>query len=163
MSVTQMRPTFSLETKMSAEEVIHCARLFVEERQAEYQGLFTVTHAMISIKESKRHFWSPYLHLELREEDSQKHVFGRFSPHPSIWTGFMFAYLVIVVLIFFSSIWGVAQLLLGNSPWAFYLIILEVLLAVVLWFGSKTGQKLAYDEMVLMKQTIESCIREKAG
>jgi len=123
-----------------------------------YKGQFTGRHAMISIIESKRHFWSPWMNLEIRETDTGRHVFGRFSPHPSIWTGFMFAYLAIAAIVSFAAMFGLSQQLSGQPPWAYYIIPIGLIIATILWFAAKAGQNLANDEMQQMKASIEECL-----
>lgn len=113
---------------------------------------------MISIDESKRHFWSPWMHLEIRQEEGNRIVEGRFSPHPSIWTGVMFSFLAIACLSFFAVILGMSQQLMGQTPWAYWLILLGISAAVLVWFVSKTGQKLAHEEMEEMRSRIEQCL-----
>ena len=158
MSIAQMRPTFSLETEMSAEDVMQCIRASVTEVPEKYQGQFTSHHAMISIGESKRRFWSPWLNLEVRDDQPRRQIFGQFSPHPSIWTGFMFSYLAIAVLMFFFVILGISQQIAQQSPWAYGFIPLGLLIAFLLWFASKAGQKLAQAEMAQLKSSIETCL-----
>ncbi|MGI9517329.1 MAG: hypothetical protein ACR2NP_09800 [Pirellulaceae bacterium] len=161
MSVAQMRPTFLLDTGLSAEEVMSCIKRGLETCPEDFHGQFTRQHAMISIDESKRHFWSPWMHIEVRDANEVREVFGRFSPHPSIWTGFMFSYLSIVVLIFFSLMLGISQQMTGLVPWGYYLIPGWLLVAGILWLVSKVGQNLARDEMQLMKESVESCLAKR--
>ncbi len=158
MSAVQMRPTFLLETESSEEEVIQCFKDFVSLSPDDYHGQFTGHHAVISIHDSKRHFWSPWMHLEIRDKSQCREIFGRFSPHPSVWTGFMFSYLAIAVLIFFAAVFGLSQQLSGQSPWAYSFIPLGLFVAAILWFASKAGQRLAYSEMKQMKLKIEDSI-----
>ena len=111
MSTIRMRPTFSLETDLSEEEIVQRIQDTFSgnpdgQHSSNFQGQFVSRHAMISITESMRHFWSPWMHLEIRDGDQQRQVFGRFSPHPSIWTGFMFSFLAIAVLIFLDCAVG---------------------------------------------------------
>lgn len=172
MSTVQMRPTFLLETELSAQETMRCVKESFSKSQSPaendassdasciYCGQFARDHAMISIVESERHFWSPWMHVEIRGAESGHHVFGRFSPHPSIWTGFMFSYLAIGVIVFFAAMFGVSQQLSGQSPWAYYIIPAGLLIALILWFAAKAGQKLALDEMREMKSRIERCLQQ---
>jgi hypothetical protein len=165
MSAVQLRPTFRLETELGEDEVIRRIHDSFSNRpdapsQNDYQGQFASHHAMISILESKRQFWSPWMHLEIRNDDQHRIISGRFSPHPSIWTGFMFAFGAIACLTFFAAMFGVSQQLSGQTPWAYYAIPLCLLVATVLWFVSKTGQTLARDEMERMRSRIESCLND---
>jgi hypothetical protein len=164
MSVAQMRPTFSLDTGLSQEDIMNCLRKVVEHCPGDYLGQFTRDHALISIEQSKRHFWSPWMHLEIRsdqEAGNQRQVFGRFSPHPSIWTGFMFSYLSIGVLVFFGLMLGCVAAAVGANPWGYYCIPGLLLVAGLLWLASKMGQKLAFDEMRTMKAQIEACLESE--
>ena len=165
MSTIRMRPTFSLETDLSEEEIVQRIQDTFSgnpdgQHSSNFQGQFVSRHAMISITESMRHFWSPWMHLEIRDGDQQRQVFGRFSPHPSIWTGFMFSFLAIAVLIFFAVIFGVSQQLCGQTPWAYGFIPIGLTVIGLLWFVSKTGQKLAQDEMEQMRSSIEKCLSD---
>lgn len=164
MSAVQLRPTFLLETELSSEEVTRRIQSVFSShtdlgKPTGYHGRFTGRHAMISIDESKRHFWSPWMHLEIRD-DQRRTIAGRFSPHPSIWTGFMFAFLGIACLTFFAVMFGVSQQLSGQSPWAYVFIPIGLLAIATLWFISKTGQKLAYDEIERMRSKIEACLND---
>lgn len=113
---------------------------------------------MISIDESKRHFWSPWMHLEIRDNEDKRIVEGRFSPHPSIWTAVMFSFLAVACLSFFAVILGMSQQLMGQPPWAYGFILLGLVAAIALWFVSKAGQKLAHGEMEEMRSRIEDCL-----
>ena len=168
MSTTvRMRPTFSLETHLSAENTMRCIKeSFCKKSEADaddgpasiYRGQFVGNHAMISIVESRRHFWSPWMHLDIRETESGRHVFGRFSPHPSIWTAIMFTYLAIAAIVSFALMFGISQQLSGQPAWAYYVIPIGLIVALILWLAAKAGQKLAEDQMQEMKTRIENCL-----
>lgn len=163
MSAVELRPTFLLNTKLSEEEASQRIRQsFAAVDQStgpNYHGQFNGRHAMISIDETQRHFWSPWLHLEVRDDSpSQSVVAGRFSPHPSIWTAFMFSFFAIGCVTLFAGMFGVSQQMSGQSPWAYFVIPVGLIVALVLWFISKTGQKLAHAEMEQMRARVESCL-----
>lgn len=165
MSAVQLRPTFLLESELSSEHVVQRIRDSFSNHPdvttpGPYQGRFTGRHAMISIVESKRHFWSPWMHLEIRNDSQRRMVAGRFSPHPSIWTGFIFSFLGIGSLVFFAALFGISQQLSGQSPWAYVFIPIGLSIIALLWFISKTGQKLAHEEMEQMKSRIEECLAD---
>jgi len=70
MSVPQARPTFVLTTQLSSDEVMACLKATFRAQPNEYHGRFTGRHAIISIAETKRHFWSPWMNLEIREMEA---------------------------------------------------------------------------------------------
>ena len=161
MSQAQMRPTFLLETDRSLDEVLGCVKQALSQEVGRYHGRFAGEHAMISIDESRRHFWSPWLHLEVRELEDKREVFGRFSPHPSIWTGFMMTYLAIATAMFFALMLAFSQMMIGHSPWAFLAIPLGLFIAGMLWIASQAGQRLAQEEMRGLTLLIEGCVEHR--
>jgi hypothetical protein len=168
MSSVQFRPSFLLETRLGEEQLRHCLkRAFCgnpgNSGGEVYHGQFARNHAMISIDESFRHFWSPWLHLEFRSAEGGQQVHARFSPHPSIWTAFMFAWLSLAVLIFFAIMLAVSQHLSGQSAWAWYVIPACAGIGVLLWLVSRIGQNLARQEMQQMKKRLEACLDHPPG
>jgi hypothetical protein len=163
MSDVKFRPTFLIKTDLSTEQAVQRIKYSFTHRvddglSRDYHTQFNGHHAMISIDESKRHFWSPWMHLEVRNDDQQRVIAGRFSPHPSIWTAFMFAFLSLGCLTLFAAMFGVSQQMSGQSPWAYYFIPIGLLVAAVLWFISQAGQKLAHAEMEQMLSRIEASL-----
>lgn len=163
MSHPKMRPTFLLETERSVEDVVNCVKDALTNNSGTYRGRFAGEHAMISIDESERHFWSPWLHLEVRELEDKREVFGRFSPHPSIWTGFMMTYLAMATAIFFALMFGFSQMMIGNPPWAFSVIPFALAIAGSLWLASQAGQRLAHAEMEGLSKLIEDSVLPQPG
>jgi hypothetical protein len=139
---------------LSASDIKSC----VNAESSRLDGQFTGLHGIIAFREDQRSFWSPWLHLELRHAQTGTSVFGRFSPHPSIWTGFVFSYLGLAVLMFFTVLFGVAQQLSGQPGAAYSLLLLWVGIAAVLWFVSQIGQNLAHVEMIELKKLVEASL-----
>lgn len=154
----RLRPTFSIPTELASSEVFARIRRITVEQASQIEGQFTSRHAMLSIARANRHFWSPWLHIEIREGEVAKEIFGRFSPHPSIWTAFMFSYLVLATLILFSAMFGLSQQLAGESAWAYLLVPVWIAIALVLWIASQFGQKLAADQMKELKALVDECL-----
>ncbi len=163
MSTAKFRPTFRVPSPLEAGEIMKRVQHGLQDHADNFTGQVKRSHAMISIVDSKRHFWSPWLHLEIREEDSSQQLFGRFSPHPSIWTAFMFSYLALAVLFFFSIVFGLSQQLAGQAPTGYYALAVWTAIAILLWFISQAGQKLAREEMESMKQMIEKSLDQVAN
>lgn len=160
MSAPVFRPTFSIPTTMTDVEFAAKAQRMVGEQNELLEGQIARDHALVSFVQSKRHFWSPWLHLELQKLDADRKIFGRFSPHPSIWTGFMFAYLSLGILTFFATVTGLAQGTLGKSPWAFWGIPVCVLSAATLWLAARAGQQLAREQMDEMTELVRRFLAE---
>ncbi len=157
MTVATLRPTFEIASEKSVPELMQCAKAVVQQHADDFEGQFTNQHAMISIVTPKRHFWSPWLHVEVLETAGRSQIRCRFSPHPSIWTGFMFAYLSLGVIVFFAIMFGISQQLAGQTAWAYWLVPVGGVIAGLLWVAAQAGQKLADAEMRKLKMAIEEC------
>lgn len=158
MSSVRLRPVFLVSTERNASDIRNRIQSMVERESALLVAQFTDFHAIISFQESKRHFWSPWLNLALNKTATGCEISGRFSPHPSIWTGFAFGYLALSVLIFFSVLVGVAQCLSGQGLLGFFLVPVWIVIGVALWIASQVGQRLAADEMEHLETLVRSAI-----
>ena len=163
MSVPRMRPTFRLDSNVNPDVLMKRIQRALTDSPDEFVAQFANRQAMISIHPDKRHFWSPWLHLDVRIDEAGNYVAGRFSPHPSIWTGFMFSYLALGVLVFFCAMFGISQQLASQWPFAYFGVPLGGLIAAVLWLGAQAGQKLADAEMFRLKSLVEQGVADDTG
>ena len=157
MASLQLRPTFFLSVPGDGRSMLRKICEAVE-KNPQFQGQFRDQHALISMVESERHFWSPWLHLDIRTEGEQAGLFGRFSPHPSVWTAFMFSYLSLSVIAFFAMMVAVAQVIAKESTWAWWVLPICLLTGVLLWTASQIGQRLAHSEMVALREMIDELL-----
>ena len=147
MPLARMRPTFEIPSPSPIAATVDRLRSLVDEADHPIDGRVAGTHLMLVIPPSNRHFWSPWLHLEVHESPGGSSVQGRFSPNPSVWTGIMLTYIALCTLIFFASIFGFAQLMMQRSPWAFMLLPMLLILAGLIYWASLVGQRLANEQM----------------
>ncbi|MCA9634183.1 MAG: hypothetical protein KC766_41345 [Myxococcales bacterium] len=164
------RPTFHFEVTCSSREV----RKRLHARLAEMPVVLGVTqipgggaggdlasdHLTLSIPEADRHFWSPWLNLEIVPHGNGTQLSGRFSPHPSVWTGFMFAYLALSVLTFFALVFAAALSMSGGAPWTLGLAGLCVAAMILLWWASQVGQRLALSQMEELRGILDGALGE---
>ncbi|MBT9558639.1 MAG: hypothetical protein IV100_21595 [Myxococcales bacterium] len=124
-------------------------------------------HLVLTFKPEHRHFWSPWLNLDVDQREATDgavitRITGRFSPHPTVWTGFAFSYLGLGVLAFFSSIFAYSQRSLGGTPTGLWGLLACAVLAVVLLWSSWVGQRLARDQMIELRRLLEAGVRGPA-
>ncbi len=135
---------------------------------APFVGRSVSDHLMLTVPEEVRHFWSPCLHLEIVPHRSEaespaparSYVRGFFTPHPSLWSWFVMAYLASGTLFFFAGIWGLTQLQLGRSPWAFWLCGGFALGAAALWLVSRAGRAAAAAQMNALHESVERALSD---
>ena len=162
MTTLQLRPTFELESELSQSCLMRClGRTFGPGGAAadRFLGQFKGNHGLVSPTPKQRHVWSPWMHLEvLCEEGQAARVHGRFSPNPSIWTAIMFSYLGLATICFFAAMFGIAQQLTQQTPWAYAALPAGLVIAIVLWIISQAGQRLAREDMQEMLNLVECCV-----
>lgn len=175
----RMRPTEEFLCALSPEEAL--TRLAETPRSvATIDARRAGSHLMLTVKREHRHFWSPHAHVEVLAEaerdpqplpppvalaDAVLHaddapaelptlVRVRYSPSPSIWTGFMLAYLALATIASFAAIFAGVQLTLSQNPWAFWFIPAAAAVALAMWLSSKVGQNLAAEQIDHLRQTM---------
>jgi hypothetical protein len=119
MDRPEQRPRFDFEVSLPPDQVSELLRVGLETCECPCVGSVAKRHAWIHISDEERHFWSPTLDLSLEEVEDGTVLRGRFGPHPSVWTMFIFIYAALGVGSFLSAMYGVAQLTLDRPPWAF--------------------------------------------
>ncbi|MEZ4721962.1 MAG: hypothetical protein R2813_08820 [Flavobacteriales bacterium] len=117
-------------------------------------------HVVLTIPESKRHFWSPHMDvaLEVDPDNGQTLVRCLIGPMPTVWTMFMFFYGFFGFMGFVGLTLGLSQWTLQNSMWGFWLIPVSLIGMAIMWFISYEGKKLAHDEMWMLKHFVDEAL-----
>lgn len=124
-------------------------------------------HFVLTVAEAEQRLWSPWLTVEVTPKGEGAHLFARFSPHPSVWTGFAFAYLTLSVVLLFSLVFTAALALSGGVPWSLFVSAGAALVLFGLWWASQVGQRLARGQMETLRAeltaALEACALVEAG
>ncbi len=127
------------------------------------RGEFSSRNASLRVVRAERRFWSAYLDLTVdgsAPDDETVRVWGTFSPRPEIWTGIVFSVGTLIVASTISFFFGIAQLSLGETPWALLVPVGALVLAAAIWAAGLVGQGLSGDEMYRLRTYVDACIRE---
>lgn len=157
-----MRPTFEETLPTSISHVTAQLIAGLKDPHAEIRGKVGVRSAELVMKRGDRHFWSPYLSLAFDERDGKSIMFGRFSPHPSVWSGFIASYSVLGTTAIFAAIYGFSQWSLGQSPTALYACAASLFLLGTSYGSTFIGQNLGSDQMYAMRHFVDRCIERAA-
>lgn len=143
-----LRPRFKKSLALSAEAV-----LTAFESAASTTKDFNVSrvdgHVFIRILKREQHFWSPQLHLEITEDQTNGTILkGLFGPNPTVWTMFMFFHFILAVLFIAAGIWLYTNITL-QKPFVFPVVTISfiVLLWFVLYIAGRLGKKKGNTEM----------------
>jgi hypothetical protein len=111
------------------------------------------------MRDGKRTFWSPYLNLEVEDEPDGSAIRGRFSPHPNVWTMFMGIYILLAIAALGGFSYGIVQLTLGQSPWAFWVDPASAALFGFVYGATLIGQGLGAEQMYVMRTLVDrACV-----
>lgn len=103
---------------------------------------------VITVLPAARHFWSPWLTIEIGPRGEGARVAATFSPHPSVWTAYMFGYLALGIVLLFSLLFAASVVMMdGGASWSLWVAGGALAGVVVMWWVSVLGQKLAAAQM----------------
>jgi hypothetical protein len=163
VSIPRMRPTFDRLLPWSPEDVRGriCRHLERDDCSAVHQ--VAGNHLTITVPRSVRHFWSPWLWIEItadEENPGESRLFARFSPHPSVWTGVMLCQLSLIVIASLAAMFALAQVTIDQAPTALWVVPIALALAAGVYWMSLIGQRLAHEQMVLLHGHVDAALRD---
>ncbi len=163
------RPTFGLESRRGLEDVQSALARALSQAGLEARwarppqpgaaASAPSNHLVVTFPEAQRHFWSPWLALDLASrDDGGTRLFGRFSPHPAVWTAWAFSYLGLGVVAFFSAVFGTCQCLLESPATALWGVASCAVVATALFVSSRMGQRLAREQMRRLGDVVSAAV-----
>lgn len=127
-----LRPRFNFIIKHNKEAIL-TAFENKKDTQQTYKISSVDEHIYIKIPKASQNIYSPQLHLEINEVDTNSaQIQGIFGPNPSIWTLFMFCHFVIGVL--FIG-FGIATYSKWSLKQPINTSILLMILLISIWVG----------------------------
>ena len=166
-----LRPSFSVDlTRPSGEVIAQLARGLaagpMHLRRARVPGGGRDAgprrrdHLVLTAPRGQQRFWSPWLTIDVSPRGAGTQVHARFSPHPSVWTGFAFGYLTLgLVLAVSLVIAGAGMLVPGREQsWALVLAAGVALVLGGMWTASQLGQRLARTQMEELRGELERAL-----
>ena len=162
MTVPEIRPTFEVDTDLSCADAMSRLRRAITGPEARATGCTATHHAELYVSEAARRPWSPWLSLELEALSAGCRVRGRFSPHPHVWTLYMFCWFALGFSVLVGASWGYAQWVTEVHPWALLCLPIAMLGAAGLFVASLVGQRLGRHQMVELRQVVFDVLSEPA-
>ncbi len=156
MDAPLIRPTFAIPLDMPRETVVERIRAgFVarEDLQGRWRG--RGIWAELYVPEAERRVWSPYLSLRVDEAEEGSEVFGRFGPHPEVWTFFMFIYFGVAFLVAFGTTFAYVQWASNEPAWALWSVWLGVPCLALIHMVSAVGRRWGQDQMRELRSTLD--------
>ncbi|NOX46421.1 MAG: hypothetical protein GXO89_05525 [Chlorobi bacterium] len=161
MTKTSLRPRYTLNTTKSQKEVLKQIQDKLKEEPQTIQGQVVQDHAFIRIPDKDQHYWSPELHVWVREQDGLTRVSGVVGPKPKIWTMFMFFYFVVLGLSFFGGIYGIIQWQLDMDAPFLWSIPAGIVGILLVYGAAQFGQKKGKEQMLLLRGFLDRAVEKQ--
>ncbi len=155
MAPPRMRPSFVVQLPVASRTWLEALGQLLTQDQGKCRGQVFRKHAVIEVREDAREFWSPYLNLELEDEPDGAAIRGRFSPHPHVWTLFMAIYILLGMVALAGIVYGIVQLTLGQTAWAFFIAPAAIALIGFVYGATLIGQGLGAEQMYTMRTLVD--------
>jgi hypothetical protein len=163
----RMRPRFTVEVSCQPNHVMQALRADVRASERGIESHCSDHHAVLSVPEDERQFWSTQLGIAVegtsRDADDARRptrVLGVFSPHPDVWTAYVFAIGTVVAVSVFSAMYAIVQLTMGHAPSALLVSLIAILVGGLVYTSTLVGQGLAAGEMHQLRSYLEDRLDE---
>ena len=161
----KMRPRFVVEVGCRADRVIDALRTAAGDADSTVEIDLSARHGVLTVPEAEQAFWSTQLGLTVEDSHAgpdgswrPTRVLGIFSPHPEVWTAYIFTIGALVVASMFGVIVAIAQLALGHAPWGLLVTVIAALAGGLVYTTTLVGQGLAADEMYRLRSHLDDCL-----
>jgi hypothetical protein len=127
------------------------------------EGQVVAGHIELFVRTAERHFWSPWLSLEVRELEDSTRIRGRFGPHPHVWTAFMAIYAVLAFAGIIAAMYGWAQRIVGDAGLALLGVPAAAALAAFVYGAEWIGKGLGAEQMILLRDVVRDALEAPEG
>ena len=159
MTTPRIRPHFDFEFRETPDAVMERLR----ERLPQCPrctGVSKGSHAELFVPKSERKIWSPWLSVTAEIDHNQTVLRGRFAPHPSVWTWYLFCSFGLAFGLLVGLSLAYAQWATETAPWGLLAIPICLVLGGLLFFASQIGQRLGAEQMQHLKDALGELTRD---
>ena len=158
MNKIQIRPRFNIEIDLTQTEIVGQILKEVDKSNGNCFSKIRNNHIVLMVPEEKQHFWSPELSIEIDKDGEKSFLRCILGPKSTVWTLFVTFYGLSVFIGLIGLVLGLSQWSIGMKPLGLWLVPLSFLLILTAYFIALMGQKLAYKEMLYLRDVLNSAI-----
>ena len=154
-----LRPTFTVSLGLPRDEAVEAIRAaFVATPELAGRWRGKGRWADLYLPEAERRLWSPYLSIRLDRETEGCTLFGRFAPHPEVWTFFMFLYFLVAFIVLFGATLGYVQWASGEAASGLWAVWIGVPVLGLIHVASAVGARLGQDQMRRLRGELDGLL-----
>ena len=155
-----LRPRFEVESNNSVAQILERAKTLKSELKSDYQIKIIDEHLYFYFSKEKRKYYSPFLHLELEENQGKTTIKGLFGPEQLLWTLFMFLHFIVAGLFLVFSMmaythWSLNQSIVLDVVVMSFMVIFWVLLYFIARMNREKGVPQMHELEGLMYKVLE--------
>ncbi len=163
MSDLRVRPRIRKYSNMPEESLIERFQKSLDDPSNKFTGNVIQHHVIVKIPNEEQHYWSPELHLAIEENDAEDSngktlIRGNIGPKSTVWTMFMFFYVLVGVLGMFGGMVGLSQWTLDKNPWGFWFLAAAVVIIVLVYISARVGRNMGQEQMRQLIQYLKEQI-----
>lgn len=163
VDAARLRPRFSVEIPLPAEEAVTRLRAGLAELEEEGISMAAGRCADLLVERSERKVWSPHLNIRIDDAPGGSTMLCRFSPRPDIWTGIMFVYFLVVFLIVFGATLGYVQQVSDEAAWGYWAVPGGLAIIAAIHIAGYVGQRLAAEQMRTLRRRLDTVVSRQFG
>ena len=155
-----LRPRFEIESNNSVAQILERAKTLKSELKSDYQIKIIDEHLYFYFSKEKRKYYSPFLHLELEENQGKTTIKGLFGPEQLLWTLFMFLHFIVAGLFLVFSMmaythWSLNQSIVLDVVVMTFMVVFWILLYVIARINREKGVPQMHELEDLMYKVLE--------
>ncbi len=158
------RPRFKVVAKMAPEEFSRKMKTHLENHNKTLGGYVNSEISLVYVKQDQDKLWAPQLQIRIERHERKSHkifIRGLFGPRTSIWTFFMFSYILGGAILLTTGVYGWIELALGVGSFWVWTNVLGIILILGPYLSAKIGQRLARSHISVLRTFIETVLVEE--
>ena len=153
-----MRPRYEAFVPVAQTELVARVRRRMERAEPRVHAVMADKHLELLVDPSDRHFWSPWLSVDIEAAEGGSAIRARFGPHPAVWTLFMTIYIALSFITLGAGIYALALWTLGHEPWPLWLVPLAFALMGGAYVATLIGQGMGSDQTYILQAALDDML-----
>lgn len=158
-----MRPRYEAFVPVSQADLITRVRENMRSAEPKVHAVMADRHLELLVDPSDRHFWSPWLSVDIEAAEGGSRVRARFGPHPAVWTLFMSIHILLSFIVLGSSLYAASLWTLGHEPWPLWFALLAMALMGVTYVATLIGQGMGSDQMYILHAALDDMLEHSTA
>lgn len=151
-----MRPRVHARLPIHRVELVKRVEAAFKAADSTCLGTISSHQLTFRIADKERHFWSPFLDLEIVEKEDSVELFGLYGPHPDVWGLFLGFQAVAVFSAIAGIVLGLCQWSLGEYPWGGFILGGSCAFGLCIYFTSLLGQRIGASQVAVIEQFLRT-------